>query len=46
MIPQNRTLHGFRRNLGCRAVEAKITANVWDIVQLSTAITPQLHVGF
>ena len=36
----NRPLHGFRRHLGCGAVAAKITANVWDIVQLSTPITP------
>ena len=42
----NRPLHGFRRHLGCGAVAAKITANVWDIVQLSTSITPQLYIGF
>ena len=42
----NRPLHGFRRHLGCGAVAAKITANVWEILQLSTLITPQLHVQF
>ena len=42
----NRPLHGFRRHLGCGAVAAKITANVWKILQLSTLITPQLHVQF
>ena len=41
----NRPLHGFRRrrHLGCGGVAARITANVWDIVQLSTLITPQLY---
>ena len=43
---RNRPLHGFRRHLGCGAVTAKITANVWDIVQLSTSITLQLYIGF
>ena len=43
---KNRPLHGFRRHLGCGAVAAKITANVWEILQLSTLITPQLHVQF
>ena len=42
----NRPLHGFRRHLGCGAVAAKITANVWKILQLSTLVTPQVHVGF
>ena len=42
----NRPLHGFRRHLGCGAVAAKITANIWDIVYLSTPITPQLYIGF
>ena len=41
-----RPLHGFRRHLGCGAVAAKVTANVWDDVQLSTPITPQLYIGF
>ena len=41
-----RPLDGFRRHLGCGAFAAKITANVWEILQLSTLITPQLHVGF
>ena len=40
----NRPLHGFRCHLGCGAVAAKITANVWDIVQLSTPITPELYI--
>ena len=42
----NRPLHGFRRHLGCGAVVAKITVNVWDIVQLSMPITLQLYIGF
>ena len=42
----NRPLHGFRRHLGCGAVAAKIIANIWEILQLSTVITPQLHVQF
>ena len=46
LIRYNRPLHGFRRHLGCGAVAAKITANVWKILQLSTLITPQLHVQF
>ena len=46
LAPPNRPLHGFRRHLGCGAVAAKITVNVWDIVQLSTPITPQLYIGF
>ena len=37
-------MHGFRRHLGCGEVAAKITVNVWEILQLSTLITPQLHV--
>ena len=43
---QNRPLHGFHRHLGCGAAAAKITANVWDFVQLSTLITPHLYIGF
>ena len=31
----NRPFHGFHRHLGWGPVEAKITANVWEIVQLS-----------
>ena len=46
LILFNRPLHGFCRYLGCEAVAAKITANVWEILQLSTLITPQLHVQF
>ena len=42
----NRPLHGFRRHLGCGAVVAKITVNIWDIVQISTPITPQLYIRF
>ena len=42
----NRPLHGFRRHLGCGALAAKITVNVWDIIQLSTLITPQLSSDF
>ena len=42
----NRPLHGFGRHLGCGAVAAKITANVWKILQISTLFTPQLHVRF
>ena len=34
VLKHNRPLlHGFRRHLGCWAVAAKITANVWDIVE-------------
>ena len=29
-----RPLHGFRRHLGCGAVAARITTNVWEILQL------------
>ena len=43
---KNRPLHGFRRHLGCGAVAAKITANIWKILQLSTVIISQLHVQF
>ena len=46
IIYRNRPLHGFRRHLGCGAVAAKISANVWEILQLSTLITPQLQVQF
>ena len=42
----NRPLHGFRRHLGCGAFAANFTANVWKILQISTLITSQLHVGF
>ena len=38
------TIARFRRDLGCGAVAAKIRANVWKILQLSTLVTPQLHV--
>ena len=31
-ISDSRPLHSFRRHLGCGAVAAKITANIWDIV--------------
>ena len=42
-VSWKRPLHGFRRHLGCGPVDAaKITANIWDFVQLSTPITPQL----
>ena len=43
---KNRPLHGFSRHLRCGAVAAKITANVWKVLQLLTLITPQLHSGF
>ena len=33
-MSDNRPLHGFRRHLGCGAVTAKTTANVWEILQL------------
>ena len=36
-------MHGFGCHLGYGAVAAKITANVWQILQLSTLLTPQLH---
>ena len=42
----NRPLHGFHHHFGCEAVVAKVTANVWGIVQLSTPITPQVYIGF
>ena len=35
---QKKWMLGFRRHLGCGAVATKITANVWDIVQLSLSI--------
>ena len=46
ILIMNRPLHGFCRHLGCGTVAAKITVNVWDIVQISTPITPQLYIGF
>ena len=45
-ISENRPLHGFHRHLGYGALAAKITVNVWDIIQLSTLITPQLLSDF
>ena len=39
----NRPFQGFRRHLGGDAVAAKITANVWEIVQLSNLVTPLLY---
>ena len=42
----HRPLHGFHRHLGCGAVTEKITANVWEILQLSTLTTPQLQIWF
>ena len=33
------------RHLGGGAVAAKITANVWEIVQLSNLVTPLLYNG-
>ena len=33
------------RHLGGGAVTAKITANVWEIVQLSNLVTPLLYNG-
>ena len=41
----NRPFQGFRRHLGGGAVAAKITANVWEIVQLSNLVTPLLYNG-
>ena len=41
----NRPFHGFRRHLGWESVTAKITANVWEIVQLSNLVTPLLYNG-
>ena len=41
----NRTFHGFRRHLGWGSVAAKITANLWEIVQLSNLVTPLLYNG-
>ena len=46
LVKDNGRLHGFCCHLGCGAVAAKITANVWKILQLSTLAPPQLHVGF
>ena len=40
-----RPFQGFRRHLGGGAVAAKITANVWEIVQLSNLVTPLLYNG-
>ena len=41
----NRPFQGFRDHLGGGAVAAKITANVWKIVQLSNLVTPLLYNG-
>ena len=41
----NGPFQGFRRHLGGGAVAAKITANVWEIVQLSNLVTPLLYNG-
>ena len=41
----NRLFQGFRRHLGGGAVAVKITANVWEIVQLSNLVTPLLYNG-
>lgn len=38
-------MHGFRRLLGLGAVAAKITANVWEILQFPTLTTPLLYIG-
>ena len=37
--------HGFRRHLGWESVAAKITANIWEIVQLSNFVTLLLYNG-
>ena len=39
----NRPDHGFCHQLGWGSVAAKITANVWEIVQLSNLVTPLLY---
>ena len=39
----NRPIQVYGRHLGGGAVAAKITANVWEIVQLSTLATPLLY---
>ena len=39
-------LNAFDRYLGCGAVAAEITANVGEIVQLLTLVTPQSYIGF
>ena len=41
----NRPFHGFRCHLGWGSVAAKITVNVWEIVQLSNLVTPLLYNG-
>ena len=41
----NTPFHGFRRHLGWGSVAAKITANAWEIVQLSNLVTPLLYNG-
>ena len=41
----NRPFQGLRRHLGGGAVAAKITANVWEIIQLSNLVTPLLYNG-
>ena len=43
--PFNRPFQGFCHHLGGDAVAAKITANVWEIVQLSNLVTPLLYNG-
>ena len=45
-ISENRPLHGFRRYLGCGALAAKITVNVWDIIHHSTLINSTIIIGF
>ena len=39
----DRPFHGFRRHLGWGSVAAKISAHVWEIVQLSNLVTPLLY---
>ena len=41
----NRPFHGFRCHLEWGSVATKITANVWEIVQLSNLVTPLLYNG-
>ena len=45
LVIRSRPFHGFRRHLGWGSVAAKITANVWEIVQLSNLVTPLLYNG-
>ena len=44
-LSNNRPIHGFRRHLGWGSVAAKITSNVWEIVQLSNLVTPLIQNG-